>query len=48
MQVVNPHRACARGLVVTLSVTLCVTFFDFGEGAVFSVETYISVIEVTI
>ena len=36
--IINPHRACARGL--PLSVCLCVTF-DFGEAAIFR-ETYIS------
>ena len=33
-----------RVTVVTLSVnqSVCVSLFDFGEGAVFRVETYIS------
>ena len=31
-----------RVTVVTLSATVCVSLFDFGEGAVFRVETYIN------
>ena len=38
-----------RVTVVTLSVTLslCVSLFDFGEGAVFRVETYIDTCEMS-
>ena len=38
---INPQCACAeRVTVVTLS--LCLSLFYFGEGAVFRIETYIS------
>ena len=43
--IINPQRACARGLQyqsVSQSVCVCVSLFDFGECAVFRVETYIS------
>ena len=36
---INPQRACARGL--QYSHFVCHSLFDFGEGAVFRVETYI-------
>ena len=35
---------CERVTVVTLSVCQSVCLFDFGEGAIFRVETYISTI----
>ena len=41
--IINPHRACARGLQLSLCLSLTHSLFHSGEGAIFRVEIYISI-----